>query len=264
MKYYLKRRALAIYAVLIIVIASCGDDNTETARVQVALVDAPAAYDQVLVSVEDVQINVSSDGNDENGWQSLDEVEAKTYDLLTLTNGEEAFLGEIELGEGQLGQIRLILGDVNQLVMEGNTVDLTVPSGSETGLKLNVNAEILAGVTYKLVLDFDAAKSVVKAGNSGMYNLKPVIRAQMEALTGAIEGVVSPIDTDAVVYAIQGSDSVSTYPDENGEYLIRALLEGTYDVVAVPENENLTKATIEDVSVTIGEVNQIDTLEMSN
>ena len=60
------------------------------------------------------------------------------------------------------------------------------------------------------------------------------LNAIMEAQTGAIEGVVSPINVESIIYAIVGNDSVSTYPDVNGEYLIRALDAGSYDVVAVP------------------------------
>ena len=141
-------------------------------------------------------------------------------------------------------------------------MDLTVPSGAETGLKLNVNARINAGVTYKLLIDFDAGRSVVKAGASGSYNLKPVLRAEFEAQTGAIEGVVAPADVPSIVYAIQGDDSVSSYPNEDGEFLIRALDEGVYDVVAVPGAETgLTKQTAEGISVTIGEVTAVDSLK---
>lgn len=232
----------------------CNNDGG-TAKIQVSLIDAPADYDAVLIDIEDIQINVSSDASDENGWQSLEDAQPGVYDLLLLTNGEEAFLGEIELPEGNLGQVRLILGEDNMLKMDGNDIALTVPSGSQSGLKLNVGADIQGGITYKLVIDFDAAKSVVKAGNSGSYNLKPVIRAQMEATTGAISGTIAPASTPAVVYAIMEDDSISSYPDENGEFLIRALDQGTYTVSAVPDDlEQLTVVSVENVEVTVGEV----------
>ena len=262
MKHLNKISSFLILSLFAGAVFSCSDSDSETAKIQVALVDTPADYDKVLIDIQDVQINVSSDATDENGWQSLEGMEAKLYDLLLLTNGEEALLGEIELPEGQLGQIRLILGEANQLVIDDEEINLTVPSGSQSGLKLNVGADISAGITYKLVVDFDAAKSVVKSGNSGKYNLKPVIRAEMDAQTGAIEGVVSPADISAVVYAVAGDDSVSTYPDENGDFLIRALQEGTYDVVAIPANEeNFEKISNEGVDVIVGEVTPLDTLK---
>lgn len=243
-----------------VMMVACGDKEGGAAKIQVVMVDAPAEYDAVLIDVQEVQVNTSSD--EENGWESLEEAEPGIYNLLELTNGEEAFLGEIELPEGRLGQVRLILGDQNELVIGEDTLELTVPSGSQSGLKVNINADIVEGVAYKLILDFDAGRSVVKRGNSGAYNLKPVIRAQMDAQTGAIEGAVSPAGADVIVYAIQGEDSVSSYPDEAGAYLIRALTEGTYNVVAVPASESFTKATIEALEVKIGEVTVADTLRI--
>ncbi|MEO9801591.1 MAG: DUF4382 domain-containing protein [Reichenbachiella sp.] len=252
--------ALIAYTALF---ANCSNDDKGSAKIQVSLVDAPADYDAVMIDIRDIQINVSSDASDENGWQSLEGAQPGVYDLLLLTNGEEAFLGEIELPEGQLGQVRLILGDGNKLTIDGQETVLTVPSGSESGLKLNVNADIQAGITYKLVIDFDAAKSVVMAGNSGKYNLKPVIRALMEATTGAIHGTISPASTAAVVYAIAGEDSVSSYPDETGEFLIRALDAGTYTVSSVPdEASGLSAATMENIAVTVGETTEAGVLEM--
>lgn len=254
------RFSLLLLSLVPFVFTHCNNDGG-TAKIQVSLIDAPADYDAVLIDIEDVQINVSSDTNAENGWQSLEDAQPGVYDLLLLTNGEEAFLGEIELAEGQLGQVRLILGDENLLKMGDDEIALTVPSGSQSGLKLNVNADIQAGITYKLVIDFDAAKSVVKAGNSDGYNLKPVVRAQMEATTGAISGTITPASTAAVVYAIINEDSISSYPDENGEFLIRALEEGTYTVSAVPDDlELLTVVTVENIEVLVGEVADVESL----
>ena len=95
---------------------------------------------------------------------------------MKLTGGLEAILADVELPAGNISQIRLILGENNSLTINGQTQNLTIPSGSQSGLKLNVNIELVEGITYKILLDFEAAKSVVEAGNSGIYNLKPVIR----------------------------------------------------------------------------------------
>jgi len=240
------------------IFAACESDDNKMARIQVSMIDAPADYESVLIDVVDVQIN-------SDGWQSLDGVEKKVYDLLTLTNGEEAILGEIELPEGQLQEVRLILGDNNKLGLNGEELDLDTPSGSQSGLKIKIHTQIEGGVTYKLVLDFDAAKSIVKAGNSGKYNLKPVIRAEMEALTGAIKGVVDPADIESVVYAIIDTDSISTYPNDEGQFLIRALQSETYRVVAIPSQESaFTKASLDEVIVNTGEVTVLDTIRFQN
>lgn len=83
----------------------------------------------------------------------------------------------------------------------------------------------------------------------------------MEAQTGAIKGMIDPIDTDCVVYAIVGTDSISTYANEEGKFLIRALDANTYRVVAVPTVESgLVEVEKADVDVSIGEVTDAGTL----
>ena len=240
--------------------ASCDDDsNPGMAQLQVKMIDAPADYDQVIIDVEDVMVK-----SEDEEWVSLNGVVNTRYDLLELTNGNSVFLGEVSLPEGRLNQIRLLLGDDNDVVIDGITHDLTVPSGSESGLKVNVHTDLEAGITYTLVLDFDAGKSVVEAGNSGKYNLKPVIRAEMEALTGAISGVISPVEASPVVYAISVSnDTVTSYPDVNGQFMIGALDAGIYTVVAEPSTESsFNTVSTEGVIVVTGEVTTIDTLEL--
>lgn len=240
---------------------SCGNDEESLARVQVVMVDAPGDYEQVLVEVVDVQVNPEEG---EEGWVSLDNAETGIYDLIQLTNGEEAYLGDVLLPAGELNQIRLVLGDNNTLVLnDGTSTPLSTPSAQQSGLKVKVDAVIEGGVTYKLVLDFDAARSVVKAGNSGAYNLKPVIRASMEATSGAIAGVIVPADTNAVIYAFQGADTAaSTYADATGAYLLPALDAGVYEVYAGFDNEAPVDsgAVATDVVVEIGQVTQVDTL----
>ncbi|MEP6627937.1 MAG: DUF4382 domain-containing protein [Ginsengibacter sp.] len=85
----------------------------------------------------------------------------------------------------------MILGDDNQLVFkDGTTADLKTTSAQESGLKLNVHADLVAGIPYELVMDFDAARSIVKAGISGQYLLIPVIRTFVKAAGGAIQGIL--------------------------------------------------------------------------
>lgn len=238
---------------------SCSNDNdNEPARIQVVLVDAPADYQEVTIELVDVQIN-PSDGD--SGWVSLENASMGIYDLLKLTNGTEAFLGEIELPRGELSQLRMILGDNNNLLVDGQTQSLTVPSGSQTGLKLNFNQPIESGVTYKLLIDFDAARSIVKSGASNKYLLKPVLRASFEAQTGAIKGVVTPTITDAVVYGIKNTDSIGTYLDESSGFTLKAVEPGMYNVVIIPSDTSststVTKTTVTNVEVTIGEVTDL-------
>lgn len=247
-------------------LTSC-DDNEETAdgnaRLQVRLTDAPADYEHVYIDVQEVRINTETEEEmeGEEGWQTLDNVQPGIYDLLELTNGKDTLLGEEILPPSAIRQIRLILGDQNSLVQDGEEMMLTTPSAQQSGLKLNVNQELEGGFTYTLLLDFDAARSIVKRGNSGKYNLKPVIRAMFEASSGSIAGVVRPLEADASVFAIQGEDSVGAIPDSLGNFLIQGLEAGTYEVYFEPV-ETYSDSTLTDITVTDGQVTELDTVKL--
>ena len=160
-----------------------------------------------------------------------------------------------------MSQIRLILGDNNSIKIDGNEIDLTAPSAQHSGLKLNVHAELTEGITYKILLDFDAARSIVKTGN-GKYNLKPVIRSITEAQSGAIKGVVDSVESIPAVFAIVADDTVATtYADENGKFLLKGVPAGTYTVSFDPK-EGYQGFQKTDVSVTIGSVTDLGTVTL--
>ena len=86
-------------------VSNSGDDSK--ARFQVYLTDDPANYEEVVIDVQDIRINYSSDSV--NGWQSLANVNTGTYDVLKLVNDNDTILADAELNPGRIQQIRLIL-----------------------------------------------------------------------------------------------------------------------------------------------------------
>src|SRR5688572_20109791 len=87
------------------------------------------------------------------------------------------------LPAGRYTQMRVLLAAngnsapfANSVVPTGSgEVALTTPSAQQSGLKLNVDIDVGPNQIADVVLDFDACKSIVRRGNSGHYNLKPVI-----------------------------------------------------------------------------------------
>lgn len=241
------------------------DSNPGMGTLQVKLHDAPADYEEVNIFIERVEIN-NTTGDD--GWQTISEPN-ESFNILELTNGVFEVIGSAELEEGTYPQIRLVVSrDENSVVIDGVEHNLFVPSGAETGVKLNVNAEISEGIEYTLLLDFDAMRSVVMTGqaeNPG-FILKPVIRASNEALTGNIGGVVTPFDARAIVYAISGDDTLSTtFADTtNGEFLLVGLEEGVYSVSAEAREEGYLSSEVDDVQVEVGETTELENIELGS
>lgn len=266
LKSQLKELTTAFIALSTLFLGGCSfDANPGMGNLKVKLHDAPANYEEVNIFIERVEVN-NEDG--EEGWQVISEPN-ESYDILKLTNGMFELLADVELEAGFYPQIRLIVNaDSNSVVIDGESYGLFIPSGAQTGVKLNVDLEIREGEEYTILLDFDAERSVVKTGRAPFpgFLLKPVIRASMESETGNIGGVVSPFEARAAIYAIAGDDTLSTtYADEEtGEFLLMSLNEGSYEVAIVPREDGYVSKRIEDVEVEADETTDLGTIELDS
>ncbi|WP_375559488.1 DUF4382 domain-containing protein [Bernardetia sp. OM2101] len=239
---------------------SCNDkDKNGNAKLEVRLVDAPAEYDAVYIDVREVRIHTSETAADEDqGWTTLSTNQG-IYNLLELTNGIDALLASEELPAGKVSQIRLVLGENNTLVEDGETHDLKTPSAQQSGLKLKINTTLEADLKYVIMLDFDAARSIVKAGNSGNYNLKPVIRTFVESDGGSLKGCTSPSSVQSLVTVSQNGVFVASAYTNDGCFLIKGLPAGTYQVRVEPPLA-YSPVTISDVVISDGEVKTLETI----
>ena len=254
----------------VILATSCDlESNSDTsikaghAKVNFYLIDAPANYDEVWIEVLRVEVQMKGN-NEDNGsaWINLpNESQDQKINLLSLTGGTSEHLGELEVPAGEISQIRLILGEDNYLMQGGNRLDLKTPSAQQSGLKLKVDKPLNEGISYDLVIDFDASRSIVKAGNSGLYILKPVLRVIAEE-SATIEGTVLPLEAGPVIVsAYIDQDSVGTFADEDGKFVIRGLKAGAYKLIFTP-NDDYQEKTIEDIMTQLGQVNNIELVEL--
>lgn len=213
----------------------------QTSRVRLVLVDAPGDYMEVNVEIVDIQYNSSED---EEGWKSFDREYPINVDLTELIADNTLLLSDEIIPSGMLKQIRLVLSDNNTIVIEGEPepIALDTPSAQQSGLKLKLDAELEPGFSYTFILDWDVQKSIVKAGNSGSYNLKPVINVNAEVNSGTVKGNVvgklSITEADPValenitvsVFSINDLDNSvsSTQTDVNGDFTFLGLPGGSY------------------------------------
>ena len=228
--------------------------------ISVRLTDAPGSYQEVLIDVQEVMINVYDSESD--GWITLTDINKGVYNLLDFTNGMDTLIAEEMVPEGKISQMRLVLGDNNKVKIDDVYYNLATPSSQQSGLRFNIYAVISSGYTYKIWIDFDAEKSIVKEGN-GSYSLKPVITTFTEATSGAIEGIVNPVGSKPYVSAISSDlDTFSTYADTlTGYFKIRALDEDTYTLLIEPLSEYAVKE-IENINVTNGSTTNVGTINI--
>lgn len=219
-------------------------DSTKSGRLDVYLSDNPVLYDEVNIDIQAVEVH-----SDANGWQTI-ATNVGILNLLDYANGPDTLIASAALGVGRISQIRLVLGSNNTVVINGTSFNLDTPSAQESGLKLNINADILPGAVYAMELDFDAARSIVVTG-SGKYILKPVIRVITTGANGGVRGFADPAISRPTVYAIIGTDTTATIANLNGYFEINGLASGSYTVVFDPLAPFVAR-TINGVSVTTG------------
>jgi hypothetical protein len=227
---------------LLLAAAACGSDgtpttNTTTGTVVVRLTDAPSDDIQsATIWVSQVALLP--------GPVVLST--AKTsYNLLTLQNGVTVELADHEVPTGSYTQLRLIVDSARVVLAGGktfsdgsSTASLKVPSGSESGLKVNFSGPVAVteGETVLLV-DFDVSRSFVFQGPAASPNgvhFKPVLHATLMNVAASISGTVTPLTSGAAVYAISGTDTVQTAfaNSTTGTYTLSFLPPGNYVVAA--------------------------------
>lgn len=268
----MKKNQLSILLACLALIgmSSCDmQDNSNTladgnSKVNVYLVDAPADYDEVWVEVLAVRFlpkDRDKEDNQESAWINIDHQSNERHiNLLSLVGHNQAYLGSTEIPAGKISQIRLLLGDDNYIIKNGERIELKTPSAQQSGLKLKVNEEFEAGKEYDLVIDFDAGKSIVKAGNSGKYILKPVLRVVAQTAT-SIQGTILPVDADPKVTAQRNGETFSTFTDENGFFRLRGIPSGSYTILVEPKAPYLP-VSIENINLPDGQSITLDTITL--
>jgi len=219
--------------VMLVALTACGggggsDSSGGSGSLSLSLTDASSSdYKAVVVTVDEIQVHVQGNGNSPNDWKSVDmPISPLTVNLLELVNGVREDLGLVDLQAGSYTQMRLIIGDspnpdtlpfANYVITNTDPTEiheLKIPSGDKSGFKIVQGFTIAADQNTELILDFDACRSVVQAGNSGQWLLKPTVKVRNTADYAIIEGRVtddtpSAMGLNGVMVTVQKYDGTA-------------------------------------------------------
>lgn len=249
--------------------AACDDGSPEngTANLTVALTDAAdVMFAAATVEVGEVRLTRSG------GSPIVLTDYAGEHDLLELQNGVMADLATLDIEAGRYLQLRLEVLSASVTLAEGfqfsdgsTTRDLTVPSGAQSGIKVNLSAadgdpdnagvRIAPGQSI-LVVDVDVSQNfVVQGPTSDPLAIQgvlftPLLRATLHDVAGSISGTVTyasatpanetefasvSADLDPASSTLleeMQTDMVSTTVAADGTYTLWFLSPGSYDVSA--------------------------------
>ncbi len=190
--------------------------------ITVELTDEPGDIVEANVTIERVELVSAQDSI------VVLSTETQTLDLLTLQDGVTETIAEADLPQGVYDQMRFVVAESSTIRLDdGTELDLTVPSGTETGIKIILPAfQVTSGDDeVTVLLDFSVADSFVRAGASGMYLFKPVVRAERIAINGSavslvdVSGQITAVNTSSRSIAVDGipvrvpSEAEITGPD---------------------------------------------------
>ncbi|MCI4439721.1 DUF4382 domain-containing protein [Tibeticola sp.] len=273
------RTLLPLAAALAFGLSACGGGGggVSSGTANFALTDAPVCngLQNVFVTVTAIELIGQS------GTYSLTLPKPVQVNLTTLTNGAKLFLGSISVPAGTYQQLRLILAAntgnggsyANYVVPTGSTtqVPLTTPSAQQSGYKINGQFTVAANGQVNLTIDFNACRSVVMAGKSGQYILKPVLNLVDDEQSGSITGYLPTAAAGAVVMAednqghivkttVAAAGAASTDPSTFTLAPLPANSTGYNVVIAPPApssgtpSPNIAPNVVLSVPVTVGQV----------
>jgi hypothetical protein len=221
----------AFVSVILFGLAGCGgtgDAPDRQGKLSLSVTDAPLD-DATSAIIQFHGVAFKREGDSAEIVRNIDP-SPRQLDLLEYQEGRAALLlNGITLPAGRYEWVRLIVDNETNvrdsyLVLGGGTeCELRVPSGAESGLKLNRGFEIPVDGSVALTIDFDLAKSVhAPPGQTGSgtdctqaYLLRPVLRIVDDANVGAIAGTVDnslvTADCSPKVYIFEGAGVV---PDD--------------------------------------------------
>ncbi len=264
----------------ILMFAACGsgESSSSTGTLSLSLTDATTyEYNAVYVTIKEVQVH--KDGDEDSNWKVVVSPN-KTYNLLELVNGIREELGITELETCHYTQMRLIIGNdhdndinilseshkyANYIVDHDNYYhELKIPSGFQSGVKIVHGFDINQNQTTELILDFDASRSIVKAGKSEQWLLKPTIKVLNTNEYSIIKGTVknnSPeeellkgVMVSAQIFDPSAADEkdqvivqASTVTNNEGSYTM-FLKSGSYNIIGYKDGYNPACAKIDTLS----------------
>ena len=220
-----------------------------TGQLRLLLSDSPVdGADEVNLRVARVEVHKLTDDGDE--WFVLWRGD-REFDLLSLQNERTAVLADSLLPAGTYDQIRLILAEGSgspiggpgfrspcDIVIDGESYPIKVPSGEQSGLKLKGEIEVTRDTLTLILIDFNVRTSVVQRGKKMEFLLKPTLKMYPVQISGSISGEVTDDADDSALGGVtisaqqEGIEVLSTRTIRDGSYKLVPLREGYYDLVA--------------------------------
>lgn len=182
-------------------LAACDSAGADgRTHVTLRLTDAPFPFDladSANVTIARVEL-VGTDTADADSRVVLYDGAPFSVNLLDLRDGIDTTMASLNVPAGDYRQLRFLVdGDARVVFSDGRTFDLRIPSGAQSGIKVNLPEGGIgaAGDSADVLVDFDVERSFVVRGGSvdspgfNGFLFKPVLHVESLEINDA------PVDT---------------------------------------------------------------------
>jgi hypothetical protein len=268
--------ALGLAMLLVACGGGDGGSDSSTGTLNLAITDASVDAAKAVV-VEFTGVELQHSGGERIDYDFVDgdgDPESRQIDLLALTGGTtELLLEDVTLTAGDYSWIRLKVnaqrGVLDSYIdlLDDSRHSLHVPSGANSGLKLNRGFNIPDGGMASFTIDFDLRRSVHNpSGSKEDYILRPTLSGTVTGIENDPDcsdntesiGAVYVFDTANTVDDVDGTDdpiTSATVPNDGVySYTVAFLPEGDYRIDFTCDADIDDNAKDADTDVTDGPV----------
>lgn len=256
------KKSMMFIALLSFVAMGCNKDKSD---LSVKMTDSPGNYATLQVEIEDVEVYTESEG-----WVAL-ESETQSVNVVELNNGATAELASSsDIEAGTYTKARINFGTDNFVEVydeNGNTHRKELKFDGDGVIEVDMNEEIIASSSNEVIFDFDVEESVEEVEQSDTFDFEPKMKVLLNFDTG-VEGQIEASSNFQGFIKMDGDEDYSGYTDANGNFQIRGMSEGSYDIyLFVPKDVAASlglglELKIGEAMVTKGEINALGTIEL--
>jgi hypothetical protein len=230
-------------------LAACSKDD-EKGEVKVKVTDAPFPFQ--FVTEANVRITKVELINENNDYVTVFEGNT-AINLVNYRNGETANLSVQAIPPGTYNKVKVTIEGAEVTLSNGISFQVQAGLGGTVTTIIAPELVVEEDDDQEILLDIDLSDSFVFSGNfmggwitavsqiTGITSFNPDVRVANLEASGSIEGEVKDQNGEGVAYAevyvmydYNGDgmpEKVSTVTEEDGEFEILGLPEGSYNVV---------------------------------
>ncbi len=239
-------------------LVSCGEEETKITKVKLFLYDSPFSIDSAFIDIRSITFVCDSPSYE----QTIKLRNTAGINLVDYTNGKDTLLTTLFLPVCNISKYIVTFGSRHTIYNQLKKYEFRIEDTIHTfALKKPIK---LLEENDNLYLDFDCMRSLnfIKEGDKTFIKFNPELTLRSSSNTGSIKGFLKNKNTKTFLWAVSLDDTIGTIATNKGDFLIRNLPEGTYQLIYFNENLNF-EVIINSVKVEPNKITGVGTIYLN-